>query len=833
MSLRYETSHSLAGYKGGADVHFQLQLFFRVALHPRSHLFDAAAITSHSHLKPLHAVIMIDYTKAMPFVFVLAPIQHARYATSSGMAHIAACSPSAFAQSSPGSDTPYALLDDSPSSDDATSATNQDDTPSHTSSPSFSCGVVELFIILVGQIGFLAHQFLRISDVVDVLSSSFAILEQTTDLEMTNLCATMELVKQDVDSVKDQARCHEQILALEAREFATLVINQQHQIDDLSKQLHEERELSRDIKTNLDKLTSRVSRDDKELDVFHGHLHDQLACQIKDQELDAFHERLHGQLISQVKNQIRTENDVANLRKDIPKTLSLYHMRISALEFALSQALPPASPQDVACDSKPVRSATFVNANPLPERVLPNPQQLPTPRSAAPKKQRSGVPISARPLRFTDRESIYIQPPASVGSKAAGIPTKSTTPKTPTTVDSVRRPVTVKPSVSGVLQSSKIPTPGTKMSPVPKALLSKTSASKESSCDNRAPRESATLKKSGSATKGKVQEPRVHLKKSDSAVKDNAKVPKPLKKSSSAAKGKARELRNNQVLLPSSSQVTPATTSRAPDSTSRHDDALHGFASQPLSSSSSLEALDIAVQLHSLGDLRDPLPSLDSMSWLDVALDSVASQSLSSSSSLEALDTAVQRHSLGDLRDPLPSLDSMSWLDGALDTVASQPLSSSSSLEALDAAVQLHSLGDLRDPLPSLDSMSWLDECHEVAGQHRRPSSSMEALDAAVQLSSLDNLCGTMPSLDSMSFLDDDALTVPPFNSLGRNKARSIKFHRGLPRPSSSMKALDAAVQLSSLDDLCRMMPSLDSMSFFDDDALTVPPFKSLVRSKP
>jgi hypothetical protein len=50
-------------------------------------------------------------------------------------------------------------------------------------------------------------------------------------------------------------------------------------------------------------------------------------------------------------------------------------------------------------------------------------------------------------------------------------------------------------------------------------------------------------KKSGSATKGKVPEPRVpSLKKSGSAVKDNAKAPKPLKKSSRAAKGKAQEL---------------------------------------------------------------------------------------------------------------------------------------------------------------------------------------------------------------------------------------------------------------------------------------------------
>ncbi|KAG2749217.1 hypothetical protein P692DRAFT_20873879 [Suillus brevipes Sb2] len=120
---------------------------------------------------------------------------------------------------------------------------------------------------------------------------------------------------------------------------------------------------------------------------------------------------------------------------------------------------------------------------------------------------------------------------------------------------------------------------------------------------------------------------------------------------------------NNQVLPPSSSLVTPAPTLRALDSTSRSNDALQGIASQPLSLSQSLEALDVAMQLYSLGDLHDPLPSLDSMSWLDIALDSVASQSLSSSSSLEALEAAVQCDSLGDLHDLLPSLDSMSWLD--------------------------------------------------------------------------------------------------------------------------------------------------------------------------
>ncbi|KAG2363659.1 hypothetical protein BDR07DRAFT_892918 [Suillus spraguei] len=469
-----------------------------------------------------------------------------------------------------------------------------------------------------------------------------------------------------------------------------------------------------------------------ELHVFRGRLHDQLACQIKDQiqterdvidlrkELDAFHERLHGQLISQVKDQTRTENDVADLRKDIPKTLSLYHTRISALEFALSQAKPPPSPQDIVCGFKPVRNATFVDVSPLPKQVLPGFQHLPTPTSAAPKKQRSSISISARSLRFIDCESIYIQPSTSFGSKTAGIPMKSTSPRTPPAVDSVRRPVTVKSSVSRVLSSSKIPTPGTRVPLMPKGVLCKTPSSKDLSCENRAPRESVTLKKSGSATKAKVQEPRVPSLKSSSAVKDKAKVLKPLKKSINATKGKARELSNNQVLPPSSSPVTPATTLRAPDLTSRPDDASHGIASQPLSSSPSLEALDVAVQLHSLGDLCDPLPSLDSMSWLDAALDSVASQ----------------------------------------------PLSSSSSLEALDAAVQRHSLGDLRDPLPHLDSMSWLDECHEVSCQPLRPSSSTEALDAAVQLSSLDELCGTMPSLDSMSFLDDDALPVPPFKSM-------------------------------------------------------------------
>lgn len=745
---------------------------------------------------------MIDYTKTIPFAFVLAPIQDARCATSYSMTNPAVRALSAFAQSSPGSDTPHALLDDSSTSGDATSTTNQDDTTSHTFLPVFLCRVVELFIILIGQIGFLAHQFLRISDVVDVLSSSVATLEQTTDLEITNLYATMELVKQDVDSIKDLTRCHEQITALEAIEFAALITDQQRQIDNLGKQLHEERELSRDIKKILDKLTSRVSQDNTELHVFRGRLYDQLACQIKDQiqterdvidlrkELDAFHERLHGQLISQVKDQTRTENDLADLRKDIPKTLSLYHTRISALEFALSQAKPPPSPQDIVCGSKLVRNATFVDVSPLPKQVLPGFQHLPTPTSAAPKKHRSGISISARSLRFIDRESIYIQPSTSFGSKTARISMKSTSPKTPPAVDSVRCPVTVKSSASRVLSSSKIPTPGTRVPPAPKGALWKNPSSKDSSCDNRAPRESATFNKSGSATKGKVREPRriPSLKKSDSAVKD-AKVIRPLKKSSNATKGKARELSNNQVLPPSSFPVTPATTLRTPDSTSRPDDASHGIASQPLSSSPSLEALDIAVQLHSLGDLCDLLPSLDSMSWLDAASDNVAGQ----------------------------------------------PLSSSSSLETLDAAVQCHSLGDLRDPLPHLDSMSWLDECHEVSTcQPLRPSSSTEALDAAVQLSSLDELCGTMPSLDSMSFLDDDTLPVPPFKNLGRNKVQNIHYrHREPLRLSSSVKTMDAAVQRSSLDDLCGMMPSLDSMSFLDDDAFTVPPFKSLIRGKP
>lgn len=364
---------------------------------------------------------MIDYTKAIPFVFVLAPIQDARHANFSGMANPVTCTLSAVTQSSPGSGIPHTLLDDLSSSDDAIPTTNQDDTASHTFSPSFSCRIVELFILLIGQIGFLAHQFLRISEVVDVLSSSFATLEQTTDLEITNLCATMELVKQDVDSVKDQSLCHGQTMVLQARDFATLIANQQHQIDDLGKQLYEERKLSKDIKKTLDDLTSRVSQDSTELDVFHGRLHDQLACQIKDQiqternvidlrkELDVFHEHLHGQLISQIKDQIRTEDDVADLRKDIPKSLSLYHTRISALEFASSQIKLPPSPQVVICNSTPVQSAKFVDVSPLSKRVLPSFQHPPTPTSAPSKKQRSGISISARSLRFIDRESIYIR----------------------------------------------------------------------------------------------------------------------------------------------------------------------------------------------------------------------------------------------------------------------------------------------------------------------------------------------------------------------------------------------------------------------------------------
>ncbi|KAG2154197.1 uncharacterized protein EDB93DRAFT_1248403 [Suillus bovinus] len=804
MSLRYETGYSSAGPGiKGAQAPFSSVLCSSLVLifsTPCNHL-------ALSHLKPLHTVIMIDYTKIIPIAFVLAPIQEAR--STSGMVNPAACTLPAFAQSSPASD-PHALLDDSSSTDNATSMKNQDGAMSHAFSTSFSCRAIQLFTIIIGQIGFLAHQFLRLSDVVDVLSSSFETLVQTTDLEIMNLCATVELVKQDVDAVKDQTYYHEQMMTLEAKEFATLIANQQRQIDELGKQLHEERESSRDSKKILDKLTSRVSRDNKKLDVFHRRLRNELACQIKDQvqtdrnvidlrkELDAFHERLHGQLTSQVKDQIRTENDVADLRKDISKTLSLYHTRISALEFALSQARPPPSPQDIVWDSKPVQSTTFVDASTIPKRVLPGFQHLPTPKSAAPKKQRSGISISARSLRFIDRESIYIQPSPPVGSKAAGIPMKFTTPKTFATVDSIRHPVTVKSPVSSVLPSSKILTPGTRASSAPKEVLLKNLPSKDSSCDNRPPRESATLekskvqeprapflKKSGSATMGKVQEPRApFLKKSGSAVKDNAKVPKPLK-NSNAAKGKARELSNNRELPPSSSPVTPATTLRALRSTSRPDDVSHGIASQlgALSSLPSLEVLDAAVQLHSLGNLRDPLPSLDSMSWLDVALDGVANQ----------------------------------------------PLSSSSSLEALDAAMQCHSLGDLDASMPSLDSMSWLDECHEVSGQTLRPSFSTEALEAAVQLLSLDELCGTMPSLDSMSFLDNDTLPIPPFKNLGWNKARSINCHREPLRPSSSMKALDAAVQFSSLDDLCGTMHSLDSMSFLDDDALAVPPFKSLL----
>ncbi|KAG1753553.1 uncharacterized protein EDB91DRAFT_1342980 [Suillus paluster] len=744
---------------------------------------------------------MLDYAKALPFVLVLAAMRDPKYSAASGIVHPASCNLTAFPLSDSDSDTPHALPEDFSSS---ASATNEDNTTLDTSPspPSSSYGIIELLIMLISQIAILAHQLLHISSVVDVLSSSFVTLEQATDLETTNLHAAMELVKQDLDSVKDQSHCHERKLAHETTKFASLVADQQRQIDYLSKQLHEERELSIDIKKNLEKLTSRISRGDKDLDAFHGRLHGQLARQVKDQlraendvadlrkELDAFHGRLHGQLICQVKDQMRMESDVADLRKDIPKTLSLYHTRISTLEVALSQAKPPASPQDVVCNSKPVRSVTFADTNPLPEQVRPNSHQnLPTPPSTLPKKQRSGISTFTPPFRFIDRESIYIQKSAPISSRAAGVPTKPTTPKTPTTVDSARRPVTVKSSVPKVLPSSKIAISVTKVSSAPKAGVLKTPASKGigASSNNPARRESATLKKSGIATKAKVQEPRAPLEKSGNVVKGNVKEPSAsLKKRAAAAKGKVLKPRTNQVLPPSSSPVTPATTSHAPDSTSRPDETSQGVASQALSSASSLDALDAAVQLHSLGDLRDPLPSLDSMSWLT----------------------------------------------GGLDGVASQPLSSSSSLDALNAAVQLHSLGDLRDPLPSLDSMSWLDEYHEIAGQPLCSLSSVEALDVAVQLLSLDDLRGPLPSLDSMSFLDDDAFPVPPFKSLGRDKTRSIKRQGVSGQTLPPMKVLDAAVQLSSLDDLCGTMPSLDSMSFLDDDSLPVPPFKSLARNK-
>ncbi|KAG0693060.1 hypothetical protein DFH29DRAFT_881765 [Suillus ampliporus] len=724
---------------------------------------------------------MFNYSKVLPFVLVLGAIQDAQYSTSSGSP--ASCTPTTLPHTSPVSDTPNALLENSSSPDSNTLDTNQYDASPPSPSPSPSCGFIELLIMLISHLAFFAHQLATTPPI----------------LEMENLHITMALVKEEIDSVDDRSRYHERKLAHETRELASLVAGQQRQIDTLAKQLHEERELSKDIKKNLETLSSRISRGDHELDVFHGRLHDQLASQVKDQS--------------------RTESDVADLRKDIPKALSLYHTRISALEFALSQAKPPASPEDVVCDSKPL---TICRSN------------------TAPKTQRSGISISATSLRFIDRESIYIDKSASARSKAAGVPAKPTSPKTPTAVDSVRRPVTVKSSVSRVLPSSKIAIPSTRMSSAPKAGVSKTPttvdsvrrpvtvkssvsrvlpsskiaipstrmssapkagvsktpttvdsvrrpvtvkslvsrvlktpASKDTPSNIPARRESATLKKSASAAKGKMPEPRAPLKKSGSA----------------AVKGKVLKLRNNQVLAPSSSPVAPATTSHTTDSTSRPSETLQGVAGQPMSSSSSLEALDAAVQLHSLGDLRDSLPSLHSMSWLD----------------------------------------------GTLDGVAGQQFLSSSSLEALDAAVQLHSLGDLRDPLPSLDSMSWLDECRRIAGRPLCPSSSMEALDAAVQPSSLDDLCGLLPSLDSMSFLDDDAIPVPPFKSLGQNKARSIKCYGVANQslcPSSSMKALDTAVQLSSLDDLRGTMPSLDSASFLDDDTLSVPPFKSLGRNK-
>ncbi|KAG0699436.1 hypothetical protein DFH29DRAFT_1014748 [Suillus ampliporus] len=393
---------------------------------------------------------MIDYTKV--------PL----------LSSMLACYPRPFPQSSPDSGTPDALLDNTSSPDNTTSVTNQDDATLDTSPPSSSYGFIELLVMLISQLAFFAHQLRRISKVVDVLSSSSVTLEQTTDLEMTNLHITMELVKQDLVSrirypCRRSATPNRQPQQTTPRGMQTL----------------------RDIK-NLEKLTSCISRGDNELDAFHGRLHGQLACQVKDQlrtqnddadlrkELDAFHERLHGQLICQVKDQLRTENDVVDLhlRKDIPKTLSLYHTRTSALEFALSQAKPPASPQVVVYDSKPVRRATFAEANPLPEQVRPDPQNLPIPTSTAPKTQRSGISTPATSLRFIDQNS------ARTSSKAVGIPTKPTTPNIPTTVDSVRRPVTVKPSVSRVLLSSKIATPGTKVSSAPKAGVSKTSTPK-------------------------------------------------------------------------------------------------------------------------------------------------------------------------------------------------------------------------------------------------------------------------------------------------------------------------------------------------------------------
>ncbi|KAG0699413.1 hypothetical protein DFH29DRAFT_1002017 [Suillus ampliporus] len=407
---------------------------------------------------------MIDYTKVLPFV--LAAIQDAWYST--GLVSPTSCNFTAFPRSSPDSDTPSAFLQNTSSPDNTTSATNQDDAMLDTSLPSPSYGLIGLLVMLISQLAFFAHQLRRISKVVDVLFS-FVTLEQTTDLEMTNLHITMELVKQDLDSVEDRSRCHEQTLAHETREFASLVADQQCQIDNLGKQLHEERELSRDIKKNLEKLT---------------YFKDQLRTSLT----------FARNSMPSTNDQLRTENDVANLRKDIPKTLSLYHTRISALEFALSQAKLPASPQVVVYDSKPVRRATFAEANPLPEQVCPDPQNLPIPTNTARKTQRLGISTPATPLLFIDRESIYIQKSARISSKAAGVPTKPTTPKIPTTVDSVRRPVTVKPSVSRVLPSSKIATPGTKVSSAPKAGVLKTPTSKgiDAPSDIPARRESVT-----------------------------------------------------------------------------------------------------------------------------------------------------------------------------------------------------------------------------------------------------------------------------------------------------------------------------------------------------
>ncbi|KAG0692644.1 hypothetical protein DFH29DRAFT_1084603 [Suillus ampliporus] len=307
--------------------------------------------------------------------------------------------------------------------------------------------------------------------------------------------------------------------------------------------------------------------------------------------------------------------------------------------------------------------------------------------------------------------------------------------KTPTTVDSVRRPVTVKSSVSRVLPSSKIATPGMKVLFRHKAGVLKTPTSKDTPFNIPARRESAALKKSASATKGKVQEPRAPLKQSGSA----------------AVKSKCQNLvSNNQVLAPSSSPVAPATTSHATDSTSRPSEALQGVAGQPMSPSSSLEAL----KLHTPSNV----PSSQD-------IESKEGNESRRSPSEWMLHSSI--HSLGDLRNPMPSLDSMSWLDCALDGVISQPLSSSSSLEALDAAVQLHSLGDLRDPLLST-------RCHGLTSV------------AELQPSSLDDLRGLLPSLDLMSFLHDDAIPVPPFKSLGQNKDWHSVLAHGYARDNTT-----------------------------------------------